>query len=344
MIAADRPDRRSGKLLAVEADGMVRHLRRADLGSLFRPGDVVIANDAATLPASLRGTHAESGDPIEVRLAAWVAASDPTRFVAIALGPGDHRTPTEERALPPLMSPGDRLLLGPLVAAVERLFDHPRLFALRFQGNRKAVLAGLSRHGRPIQYAHVPAPLALWDVWTSLAANPVAFEPPSAGFALDWRMVAAWRRRGINLATLTHAAGISSTGDPMLDLRLPFDEPYVISERTAAVINQAKADGARIIAIGTTVVRALESAANADGLVRAGDGFARNRIGCETRLCLVGAILTGIHQPGESHFELLRAFADEPMLNRITAAAVDRGYRAHEFGDSMLIERPCPKG
>ena len=129
----------------------------------------------------------------------------------------------------------------------------------------------------------------------------------------------------------------------MLDLRLPFDEPYVISERTAAVINQAKAGGARIIAIGTTVVRALESAANADGLVRAGDGFARNRIGCETRLCLVGAILTGIHQPGESHFELLRAFADEPMF-RITAAAVDRGYRAHEFGDSMLIERPCPKG
>ena len=151
---------------------MVRHLRRADLGSLFRPGDVVIANDAATFPASLRGTHAESGALIEVRLAAWVAAGDPTRFVAIALGPGDHRTPTEERALPPLISPGDHLLLGPLVAAVERLFDHPRLFALRFQGNRKAVLAGLSRHGRPIQYAHVPAPLALSDVWTSPSRQP----------------------------------------------------------------------------------------------------------------------------------------------------------------------------
>ena len=152
-------------------------------------------------------------------------------------------------------------------------------------------------------------------------------------------MIAAWRRRGINFATLTHAAGISSTGDPALDLRLPFDEPYVISQRTAAVINRARADGRRIIAIGTTVVRALECAANADGLVRAGDGLARNRIGCETRLRLVDAILTGIHQPGESHFELLRAFANEPVLNRISAAAIDRGYRAHEFGDSMLIER-----
>jgi S-adenosylmethionine:tRNA ribosyltransferase-isomerase len=339
MIAADRPDRRSGKLLTIEANGVMRHLQRAELASRFTLGDVVIANDAATLPASLRGLHAESGDPIEVRLAAWVAARDPTRFVAIAFGPGDHRTPTEERALPPLLSPGDRLLLGPLVAVVERLLDHPRLLATRFLGDRAALLAGLARHGRPIQYAHVPGPLALWDVWTSLAAAPVAFEPPSAGFALDWRMLAAWRRRGINLATLTHAAGISSTGDPALDLRLPFDEPYDIPERTAAVINRAKADGGRIIAIGTTVVRALESATNADGLVHAGHGVARNRIGPETHLRLVDAILTGLHQPGESHFELLRAFADESVLDRITATAIDRGYRAHEFGDAMLIER-----
>ena len=70
-----------------------------------------------------------------------------------------------------------------------------------------------------------------------------------------------------------------------------------------------------------------------------GTGLRRNRIGCETRLRLVDAILTGIHQPGESHFELLRAFANEPVLNRISAAAIDRGYREHEFGDSMLIER-----
>ena len=161
MIAAERPHRRSGKLLAMDADGIVRHLLCADLASLFKAGDVVIANDAATLPASLGGTHAETGEPIEVRLAAWVAPSNHTRFVAIALGPGDHRTPTEERALPPLVSPGDRLLLGPLVAVIERLFDHPRLFELRFQGSRQAVLAGLCRHGRPIQYAHVPAPLAL---------------------------------------------------------------------------------------------------------------------------------------------------------------------------------------
>ena len=130
-----------------------------------------------------------------------------------------------------------------------------------------AVLGGLARHGRPIQYTHVPEPLALSDVWTRIAADPIAFEPPSAGFALDWRTLAAWRQRGIGLATITHAAGISSTGDLALDLRLPFDEPYRIPERTATAIKQAKSKGGHVIAIGTSVVRALESAANADGSV-----------------------------------------------------------------------------
>jgi S-adenosylmethionine:tRNA ribosyltransferase-isomerase len=238
-----------------------------------------------------------------------------------------------------MLSPDDRISLGPLAAVVERLLGHPRLFALRFLGNRENVLGGLARHGRPIQYAHVPEPLALWDVWTSIAADPIAFEPPSAGFALDWRTWNAWRRRGIGLATLTHAAGISSTGNPTLDLRLPFDEPYCIPERTAAAVNQAKSEGRYIVAIGTTVVRALESAAGADGNVRAGEGIASGRIGRDTRLRVVDAILTGIHQPGESHFELLRAFADHAVLEHISAVVVKHGYRAHEFGDSMLIER-----
>lgn len=338
MIAADRPDRQSGKLLALGANGVIRHLPRADLTSLLSPGDLVVANDAATLPASLHGWHAETGDTLEIRLAGWVAAGDPSRFVAIAFGAGDHSTPTEERALPPVLSSGDRLILGPLVAVVERLLDHPRLFLLRFLAGRSTILDCMARHGRPIQYAHVPQPLALWDVWTSLAADPVAFEPPSAGFALDWGLLAAWRQRGVGLATLTHAAGISSTGDPALDQRLPFDEPYVIPETTAASVNRTKSAGGRVIAIGTTVVRALEAAADDAGAVAAGAGVARGRIGPETQLRLVDAILTGMHQPGESHFELLRAFADAPVLCQAHAAATEHDYRCHEFGDSMLIE------
>ena len=182
----------------------------------------------------------------------------------------------------------------------------------------------------------------MWDVWTTIAADPIAFEPPSAGFALDWHTLAAWRQRGIGFATLTHAAGISSTGDPTLDLRLPFDEPYRIPEHTAAAIKRAKSEGGRIIAIGTTVVRALESAANADGSVRAGDGVASGRIGRETPLRVVDAILTGVHQPGESHFELLRAFANDAVLDQISEAFArarlppSRVWRFH--ADRTLLE------
>src|SRR5262245_18968349 len=171
MIGAKRPDRRPAKLLTIAADGGMQHLPRTALASLFSPGDLVIANDAPTLPASLQGIHCPSGKSIEVRLAAWVSIRDPTRFAAIAFGAGDHRTRTEDRMLPPNLLPGDRLSLGPLVAIVERQLDDPHLFRLRFLGDRVTVIAGLARHGRPIQYAHVPEPLALWDVWTRIAAD-----------------------------------------------------------------------------------------------------------------------------------------------------------------------------
>ena len=105
-----------------------------------------------------------------------------------------------------------------------------------FAGSVDAVWTGLAQHGRPIQYAHVDMPLALWDVWTPVAGAPVAFEPPSAGFALSWRALADLRGHGVAFATITHAAGISSTGDPELDALLPFDEPYHIPIATARAI------------------------------------------------------------------------------------------------------------
>jgi S-adenosylmethionine:tRNA ribosyltransferase-isomerase len=339
MIAAERLDRCGGKLLAIDAKGAMRRMPRGELAGLFYPGDLVVANDAATLPASLPGMHIASGAPIEMRLAAWLTLDDPTRFVAIAFGAGDHRLRTEDRPRPPPLAAGDRLALGPLLAVIERRLDHPRLVVLRFLGDRRTVLSGLARHGRPIQYAHVSEPLALWDVWTRIAAVPIAFEPPSAGFALDWAMLAAWRRRGIGFATLAHAAGLSSTGDLALDRLLPFDEPYRIPGRTAAAIARTREEGGRIIAVGTTVVRALESAADGAGGVRAGAGVASGRISRGTRLSVADAIVSGVHQPGESHFELLGAFADESTLDRMSAALIAGDFRGHEFGDSVLIER-----
>jgi S-adenosylmethionine:tRNA ribosyltransferase-isomerase len=343
MIAESRPLQRApeARLLTIDAAGHMRQIPRADFVTVLRSSDLVIANDAATLPANLHGTHVATSTAIEVRLAGWSSAilDDPRRFHAIVFGAGDYRQRTENRSPPPVLHPGDRLALGPLSARIEVLLGHSRLVVLGFQERPDAIWAGLASHGKPIQYAHVPAPLALWEVWTPIAGPPVAFEPPSAGFAIDWRSIVAMRARGIVFATLTHAAGISSTGDPELDNPLPFDEPYSIPAATAAAIRAARGRGGRIVAIGTTVVRALEAAGAPDGIVRAGSGVATGRIGAGTKLRIVDALLTGAHEPGTSHHALLGAFLDETMLRRVDAELAASNYRTHEFGDSVLIER-----
>src|SRR5437867_6169407 len=298
MIAATAPVQRSprAKVMVVDPSGQIRPLPRPALIELIQPGDLVVANDAATIPASLSGVHLPSDRPIEVRLAG-VPSLDPhnREFSAVVFREGDFHTRTEDRPRPPSLAAGDPLQMGPLSAKILHLLDHPRLVLLEFDHSRDELWAGLAHHGRPIQYSHVPVPLALWDVWTPIAGPPVAFEPPSAGFILDWSSLAALRNRGVGFATLTHAAGISSTGDAELDRRLPFDEPYRIPASTALAIRRAKLNGSRIVTIGTTVVRALEHAAARDGSVRAGLGIATQRIGHATRLRAVDAIISGTH-------------------------------------------------
>jgi S-adenosylmethionine:tRNA ribosyltransferase-isomerase len=149
----------------------------------------------------------------------------------------------------------------------------------------------------------------------------------------------SFARRRIGFATLTHAAGLSSTGDPALDAMLPFDEAYTIPPSTARLINRARARGSRIVAVGTSVVRALEHAANDDGKVREGEGLAMGKLGAGSRLRVVDALLTGTHEPGTSHHELLRAFVPDATLDAIDAELDRYEYRTHEFGDSVLLER-----
>ena len=164
---------------------------------------------------------------------------------------------------------------------------------------------------------------------------------------LDWQTLASLRARGVQFATITHAAGISSTGDNVLDALLPFDEPYWIPESTALAIRRTRARRGRVIAIGTTVVRALEPAAGLDGVVRAGECLATQRISAASRLRVVDAILSGTHEPGTSHHDLLSAFTDSATLSRVDQELDAYGYRSHEFGDSVFFEwngeRNCRK-
>jgi S-adenosylmethionine:tRNA ribosyltransferase-isomerase len=328
----------SARLLIVDGRHGLRHIAREALPDVLRPGDLAVANDAATLPASLHGVHIATGQPVEVRLAGWHRhTSDVADFDAVVFGAGDFHLRTEDRPLPPPLAVGDRFALGPLTAAVTSLLGHPRLVSLHFDGTPDEIWSGIAHHGRPIQYSHVREPLVLWDVWTRIASPPVAFEPPSAGFALDWHTIAAMRGRRIGFATITHAAGISSTGDPDLDKRLPLDEPYDIPKSTARAIAAARERGGRIIAIGTTVVRALEHSARFDGIVHDGPAIATQRIGPATPLRVVDAILTGVHERGTSHYELLRAFTDDSTLSAADEEIASHGYRPHEFGDSLLV-------
>jgi S-adenosylmethionine:tRNA ribosyltransferase-isomerase len=338
MRAATLPIQRphDARLLVIDPRGHIEHRPRSALVELLRPGDCVIANDAATLPASLQAVHRPSGAQIEIRLAgrASLDPEDVKRFAAVVLGAGDFRTPTEAR-----LAPGDRLTLGILGATVVRALDHPRLVELQFDGDAAHIWRALAEQGKPVQYSHLPDPLALWDVWTPIAAQPVAFEPPSASFVLDWHTVDALHARGIPFATLTHAAGLSSTGDAALDQRLPFDEPYRIPAATAALIAATRARQGRVVAIGTTVVRALEHAASRDGIVRAGGGVATQRIGPQTKLRVADVIVSGTHEPDTSHYTLLRAFTDTLTLLCASEELEAHRYRTHEFGDSVWIER-----
>jgi S-adenosylmethionine:tRNA ribosyltransferase-isomerase len=345
LTAASAPVQRpaDARLLALDRHGAMTFLPRRDWVSLLRSGDLVVANDAATLPASLRAWHRRSGEWLELRLAARrTLRPDDLVFDAVLFGEGDHRTRTEDRTPPPPIAVGDALAIRgtALEASVTAVLDHPRFVRLAFDGSPAAFWSSLGRVGRPVQYAHVPVPLALWDVWTVIAGPPVAFEPPSAGFLLDWAGIAAIRSHGAAFATLTHAAGLSSTGDPGLDARLPLPEPYRIPARTAALVRETRARGGRIVAIGTTVVRALEHAAGS-GLLAAPsaiEAIADQRLGPNTTLSAVDVLVSGTHEPGTCHHELLRAFVPDALLHPTDRALAAAGFRTHEFGDSVWLE------
>ena len=335
-----RDEADAGRLLAVDArSGALDDLDVRDLPTLLHAGDLLVLNDSATLPASLRA-QAE-GEPVEVRL---VAALDDGTWAAALLGAGDWRQRTEDRAAPPRMPVGSVLDFAsgngaPLRATVAGVSGAtPRLVRLRFDRDGDALWPALYRAGRPVQYSYLRAPLALWHVQTAYASRPWSVEMPSAGRPLTWSVLAEARRRGIGLATVTHGAGLSSTGDPVLDRALPLAERYDVPAETVAAIATARAAGGRVIAVGTTVVRALEGAAAANrGALVTGSGWTSLRVGARFRPRVVGGILTGVHAPTESHFDLLRAFAPEALLKRALAHAEQEGYLAHEFGDSMLV-------
>ncbi len=325
-LRTDEVAREATRLVVVAPRGGVRVEPFAALPRLLSAGDLVVVNDAATLPASLPG-HTADGRRFELRLSGPI---DGHRLEGVLLGAGDHRTRTEHRGAPPVLAVGDRVRVGALELTVRDA--RGRLVGLEAHASDDALWHELYEAGAPIQYAHRRDKLPLWTVQTSYASRPWAVEMPSAGRPLTWDTLLALRRAGIALATLTHAAGLSSTGVDALDRALPWPERYEIPARTAAAIAATKQRGSRIIAIGTSVVRALEASAG-----QPGPGVATLRIEPAYRPQIVDALVSGLHAPGESHFDLLSAFAPRAQLEHALELAAAHGLSSHELGDACLV-------
>jgi S-adenosylmethionine:tRNA ribosyltransferase-isomerase len=322
-LRSDEVSRHAVRLVVIGDEPYITEL--AQLAELLAPGDVVVVNDAATLPGSLRGRTLR-GERFELRLSGPI---DGTRLFGVLLDDGDFHTRTEDRGAPPAVRSGDRVVLGTLAATV--IAAAGRRVELSVHASEADVWAHVYAAGAPIQYAHRANALPLYAVQTAYASRPVAAEMPSAGRPLTWNVLLGLRRAGIELATLTHAAGLSSTGDAELDRVLPWPERYDIPERTLDTVARARARGSRVIAIGTTVVRALESAHEA------GAGVATLRLDAHYRPRVVDGLVSGLHVPGESHFELLSAFAPLRQLEAAMELAASRGLSGHELGDVCLV-------
>jgi S-adenosylmethionine:tRNA ribosyltransferase-isomerase len=333
-----RSARLETRLLSVDpSSGRLEDRRVEELPLLLAPGDLLVVNDAATLPAALLADTRLGA--LEVRLA---GLADPVggSWDAVLFGSGTWRQRTEDRPAPPVLAAEDVLRfsggLSAHVASVSSL--SPRLVRLRFDRSGAELWSALYAAGRPVQYSHVCGPLPLFHVQTRYAGRPWAMEMPSAGWALTAGLLRELGRRDIGVSWLTHAAGLSSTGDAALDAALPLPERYDIPAATVKQIQRARASGGRVVAVGTTVVRALEGCATAHaGALAAGAGRTGLKISKALVPRVVAGLLTGLHEPGTSHFELLGAFAPGATLRAAHRHAEQAGYLAHEFGDMALI-------
>jgi S-adenosylmethionine:tRNA ribosyltransferase-isomerase len=297
------------------------------LPDYLRPGDLLVVNDASTLPASLAG-YDITGNPLEVRL---VAQLDERVWQAVVFGEGDWHARTEDRPAPPGLTEGAEIIFsGELRARILKQNEiSERLLHLEFDSSGEDLWHSIYAYGKPVQYSYLHEELKPWELQNIYSSRPWAVEMPSAGHVIEWQLLLKLKNKGVRIATLTHGAGLSATGDVRIDQALPLAERFEIPSATWEAM---KAATGRVIAVGTSVVRALESAA-ALGL----RGITNLKIDAGHKLQAVDGLLTGTHDVTESHYRLLRAFLPETCLLKISQHLEERGYLTHEFGDLCLI-------
>jgi S-adenosylmethionine:tRNA ribosyltransferase-isomerase len=336
-LSAKEPPERRGlardhvRLMVIEDGGeRVSHTRFDRVGQFLRRGDLLIFNTSRTLPASLQACAAPVGPCIEIRLAEHLP--DDSWLALLLCQRGDPFSCGLREGMQVVFGEG---LTATVTGRDERI---QRLWRLRFSKTGTELIDLLYRLGRPVRYEYVSAPWDLDYYQTVYAREPGSAEMPSAGRAFTWRLLFDLRRQGVEMAYLVLHTTLSSYMDDELDALHPAsEEEYFISPATAEKVNRAREEGGRVIAVGTTVVRALESVADEAGRVQPGHGYTRLRITPEHKLKAVDGLLTGLHEPEASHLDLLAAFLPPDQIREAYEEAVRLRYLWHEFGDLNLI-------
>lgn len=302
-------------LVTRRADGSVTDAHFRDLPRFLAPGDLVVLNTTATLPAALTAIRA-NGDAIALHV------STPLPGGLVVVEP--RRVEVEE---------GERLVIPEgSVTLLTPYRESARLWIAKL-ALPLGVTAYLQRYGRPITYSYVDRRFPIDAYQTVFASEPGSAEMPSAGRAFTRPMLACLRRSGVRLAKLVLHAGVAS----LENHERPYEELYEVPARTADAVRRAKARGGRVVAVGTTVVRALESSVDAHGEVIASRGWTDLVITPERGVRVVDALLTGFHEPRATHLAMLEALAGRDHVRHAYEAALEGGYLWHEFGDLHLI-------
>ena len=193
------------------------------------------------------------------------------------------------------------------------------------------------QYGEPLHYEYIQTPWPLEMYQTVYASVPGSVEMPSAGRAISYSLLRKLKQKGVNIAYLQLHAGLSYYGNDRWPNPANHVEAFYIPEETAEMVNRTRKNKGRVIAVGTTVVRALETAVNSEGIVEAQEGETRLYIQKGYPLRAVDGLLTGFHEPEASHLDMLSAFMDEDLLMNAYEEALSSGYLWHEFGDMNLI-------
>jgi S-adenosylmethionine:tRNA ribosyltransferase-isomerase len=308
-------------LVATRHDLGLAHVRFGELARFLSAGDLLVVNTSATLPAALDACLGK--EPVQL----WLSTprADGTWLAELR---------SWDRAPHPRAPVGTRLDLpgGARAELVADVAQSRRLSVARIESD-SSLQDYLSDHGQPIRYGYVHEPWPLAAYQTVFALEPGSAEMPSAGRPFTTSLVTELVAHGVSVAPVTLHTGVASLerGES------PFHERFRVPAETARLVNAVHAWNGRVIAVGTTVMRALETVAKADGTVSEGGGWTSLVITRERGIFAVDGLLTGWHEPESSHLDLLEAAAGPELLERSYRTALVHGYRWHEFGDLHLI-------